>query len=68
MATNREQLEEARIITSTAQLTPEQEQAIEDLTHAQVQALIQVQQQVSGVFPASDEGGTAGLGIVQHHH
>jgi hypothetical protein len=61
---NREKLEEAKILNPDEPLTAEQEQAIENLTEEEVAALISAKYKLAEGFP--DEGMV--ILPCQHHH
>lgn len=61
--TNLERLVAAKIMYADSKLTPEQREAIENLTEAEVDALISVKNKIANVFPPV---GT--VPPVQHHN
>lgn len=53
--TNRQRLENAGIVESTATWTPEQTDAVEDLTEEEIDALISVKTKLGNLFPLTGQ-------------
>jgi len=66
--TNRELLADGGILKSDVELTAQQQEAIDKLSHEEIRALISVKDKLSGAFPAALTGGGPPKGIIQHHH
>lgn len=60
---NRERLAEAKILTHDAELSSEQEEAIENLTAEEIDTLISVKNKVADVFPPETL-----IAPITHHH
>ena len=61
--TNREQLVAAQLLEEDAQLSPEQEKAIEELTAEEIATLISVKDKTADKFPPESL-----ISPIAHHH
>lgn len=61
--TNLEQLVDAKILKEDVELSPEQEQAIEELTAEEVAVLISIKNKTADTFPTESL-----ISPIAHHH